>query len=459
MPELSHLDDAPTAEPVATPRAWARIPPAIDWLLIAWGLLCVAGLERLIEGDGERRWLALDALLREHRIFAQPYSMVGPTLAAPLWWLGSAFGSGMSFVAAYNQLLLGAFALAAAGLLSRDLGGRTARRFALACLAASMLPAHSTQFYGEVFTAVLVGLGAMLLARRHWLGAPLTALGAANTPQLGLGVLLLALLLAAREKRRLDAFVLVAVFTLPNLAENWLERGSMIDFGSTTGVGAGVKTALPFSGLPGFSYPFWFGVMSILLSFGKGLVFFTPGAFLPLAGSPLPGGPKGAEHARRICGYLLAFVVGAVLVYAKWWSWYGGWFWGPRFFLLASVLAAFKLALLDHGGSRARSLVILAALALSCWVSIDGASFGMRGLDVCGEVNNYQFEAFSWYTPELSPLWHPLADPSVWHMPPAAGRYMTFAIAAFVWLALPVLRALVRPAAITPARGDAGAES
>ena len=42
----------------------------------------------------------------------------------------------------------------------------------------------------------------------------------------------------------------------------------------------GYQTLLPYSGLPGFSYPPFYGVLSMLLSFGKGLLFFAPGLVL-----------------------------------------------------------------------------------------------------------------------------------------------------------------------------------
>ena len=44
----------------------------------------------------------------------------------------------------------------------------------------------------------------------------------------------------------------------------------------------GIKTIMPYSGRPGFSYPFLFGLLSILFSFGNGLLFFTPGLLLPI---------------------------------------------------------------------------------------------------------------------------------------------------------------------------------
>ena len=39
---------------------------------------------------------------------------------------------------------------------------------------------------------------------------------------------------------------------------------------------------MPYSGRQGFSYPFFLGLISILFSFGKGLIWFSPGLLLPV---------------------------------------------------------------------------------------------------------------------------------------------------------------------------------
>ena len=44
----------------------------------------------------------------------------------------------------------------------------------------------------------------------------------------------------------------------------------------------GSITVMPFSGRPGFSYPAFFGILGIVFSLGKGLLFFAPGLFLPV---------------------------------------------------------------------------------------------------------------------------------------------------------------------------------
>jgi hypothetical protein len=40
---------------------------------------------------------------------------------------------------------------------------------------------------------------------------------------------------------------------------------------------AGLRTILPYSGLPGFSYPIVFGILNILFSMGKGALILCSG--------------------------------------------------------------------------------------------------------------------------------------------------------------------------------------
>src|SRR5262249_55819704 len=131
----------------------------------------------------------------------------------------------------------------------------------------------------------------------------------------------------------------------------------------------------------GFSEPFLIGLLSILFSFGKGLLFFAPGLLLPLRGA-LAGLAEGTRRLLATTHLLwVAFLGGLVLVYARWWAWYGGWFWGPRFFLIASLPACLALALRLRPARRPAllgDLATLGVLALSVWVGIDGAVYDQR---------------------------------------------------------------------------------
>src|SRR5438874_13834631 len=71
--------------------------------------------------------------------------------------------------------------------------------------------------------------------------------------------------LAVRRRRFRYLVPMVAAAAIV-VTENWLRRGDPLDQG--------------YSGEQ-FSYPFILGLLAILVSFGKGLVFFIPGLLLP----------------------------------------------------------------------------------------------------------------------------------------------------------------------------------
>jgi hypothetical protein len=161
---------------------------------------------------------------------------------------------------------------------------------------------------------------------------------------------------------------------------------------------------LPYSGLPDWSYPVFFGLLSLTLSFGKGLAFFAGGlCVLPWVSSfAMP------EPVRAVLRLWLAFLLGILLVYSHWWGWYGGFGAGPRFMLFAAVPASLLLAqvLVDPPDHWLGSLCVLALVALGCWSSVAATVFENGGEAVC-TASNYALESFCWYTPEFSVLWNP----------------------------------------------------
>jgi hypothetical protein len=330
--------------------------------------------------------------------------------------------------------------------------GRLLRAFLLLLTLTSMFPYHLTQFYGEVFTAVLVavGLAFATLHRRGALGGlALVAVGVANTPATiaGLGLALVKYIWGTRRLRYgltvIAALALIAV-------ESWLRRGSALNDGYQSDTGG--HTLMPFAGIPGFSYPLLLGLLAILLSFGKGLVFFTPGLFLPVRRriAEIWGerSPIWAMYSLWLC-----FTAGLILVYAKWWAWYGGWFWGPRFFLFACIPASFALALWTQRPSARLSLNLLAllALALSVWVGINGAVFNQAGLAVCTD-HHYLLEAYCHFSPDFSALWRPLITfylyglgprfVGVYALTPSTVGFGLYALLVGVYLSLPLVRAI-----------------
>ena len=351
---------------VNAPRS--RLAP----LVLCVGAWAVLAAPFSIGSDGLVRFDSLDAFLRHGTLDRSKYSMYGPLAAAPLWYAGDALGHPTEAVWVFNRL---AFFAALAGLwrtLRPVLPREELTRFTALLLFGSMFPWHAMGFFAEVFHAACVGAGLALLATRRggWalLGAALCVWGTANVPATAVGLALAACVLCW-HRRRLRYLALPAVAAGLILLENTLRRGG--PFAGGYAGEAGHPTVLPYSGLPGFSYPLFFGLLSVLFSFGKGLVFFAPGLFAryperhePSArlASQRPATEDGslssvaglceagaAEHSdedavRLVYRVWLAVVVGLVLVYARWWAWYGGAVWGPRFFLFASLPAALVLA-------------------------------------------------------------------------------------------------------------------
>ena len=422
----------PNADRTAGP---SRRAAAVEYGFLALGWLVLVLGPHAVGGDGAVRFQALDNLFLRGRVPSTRYSLVGPLLSAPLWLAGR-LGSGERFwCARYNLVVF----TAGLWLLYRLLGDvarpEVRRRFLLLLVYASMFPHHQQDYYGEVFTAVLVGVGTLALAVRPGVAAwACVVLGVANTPASMVGLLLAGgyALLATRRWRW--ALLLPACAALV-LLEALLRRGSVL---ATDYEGDhGFVTVLPYSGLPGFSYPLFFGVLGLLLSFGKGLLFFAPGTFLPLA-------PDAEPRLRFIHRLWLLFVAGLVLVYARWWAWYGGWSWGPRFLLFASLPASLALAS-SLGGAAGQSLgknvATLLMLALSFWVGANGQLCGQASLGLCTE-NDYALEHLCWYVPEFSALWRPFVvlGPVPWE----AVVVLLLWTACFLYLALPLARVCLR---------------
>jgi hypothetical protein len=91
-------------------------------------------------------------------------------------------------------------------------------------------------------------------------------LGVVNTPATAVGLALSRCIArGARGARRRDVAAAVAAGLI--LLENTIVRGGPLITGYAGNHGA--TTVMPFSGMPGFSYPLFSGVLSLLFSFGK----------------------------------------------------------------------------------------------------------------------------------------------------------------------------------------------
>ncbi|MGH2479936.1 MAG: hypothetical protein ACRDHW_09805, partial [Ktedonobacteraceae bacterium] len=346
--------------------------------------------------DGTARFNALLALIQHGVISPVSYSMVGPLFSLMLWPLDRLFplfGETNWWQERYNIFLLAAVFALTYVILCRRMDAALLRKFFLIILVGSMFGNNVTFFAGETFTALLVGMG-ILVALLAWevIGWFVVVLGVVNTPATLVGLSLVTLNHIIQKKRVRYCLMVIAAGLLI-AAESWIRRGNPLNGGYENQT---------------FSTPFLLGLISILFSFGKGILFFAPALLLPVKNFLKDTGEKFQTlyHAYKLW---MLFVVGLVLVYSSWWAWYGGWSWGPRFFLFASIPASFALAVRLRYQSRSifANLLTLLFLGYSLWVGIDGAIFDQSDLANTCTVHNYAQEYLCHYNPLYSALWRP----------------------------------------------------
>lgn len=139
---------------------------------------------------------------------------------------------------------------------------------------------------------------------------------------------------------------------------------------------------------------------------------------------------------------LLIFTFGLVFIYAKWWAWHGGQYWGSRFFLIGCVPAYLIIA---HTLLQRLSIWSASALLLSVWGCYQGYLYGLAGTDLCF-TNDYQLEALCWYTPEFSPLWRPFVS--------GFGPIKSLPAAFLIWGTLSIVFVLYRAMVATQMNPD-----
>ena len=433
-------------ENIPVSRKWISLLLAfIETCLIVVGLWAIKTLlPHKDQGDGAIRFHGLTELIQQHTWSDMPYSYVGPLFSIPFWYIGRHFKDIEGWIEQYNLFLFASCLLIIYLLLRKRVNHSLLRKFFLILIAASMFAYHLTTYYGEVFTAILVGVGTIAAVTNRTNGGRFSGwvaiiLGVVNIPAslVGLGLIILKQVFDNKRLR----YILVGVIAAASImAEAWLRRGGPFVSGYETA--KSFSTVMPFSGKPGFSYPFWFGLLSILFSFGKGLLFFAPGLLLPVRKTLRMLQQEWGIDLYKVYLVWLFFLVGLILVYSRWWAWYGGWFWGPRFFLFASIPASFALAVRLHkrDASLLVNLLTAGVLCLSVWVGIDGAIFNQIQLSTCSS-NHYQLEMLCQYTPDFSALWHPFIVPQ--HFTQSQTIYILYCGIVFVYVGFPLFAKIV----------------
>ncbi len=386
------------------------------------------------------RYQFMDALVHQLRITPLRYSSIGPLFSLPLWLLTLFFKEALPIIERYNFLLFAVFLVILYLWMKDWFDRKVIRTFILLLAFGSMFPGHLLNYFGEVFSAVCLALGVIgLLTKKTAAGWALLILAVMNTPALlvPFGFVVLYMTWESRQARYL---ILLPLCLVLMLAEAYFRTGNLLaGFQTYLTNDHGSQTVLPFSGMSGYSYPFYLGVISILFSFGKGLVFYCPGLIL------IGWAWKMVENPveRKMLILWLLIVLGMIAAYSSWWAWYGGWYWGPRFFLFASLPAAWMLAKLIHSGQKSLFLSVLLPIivSLSFWVGIDGVVFQQKTLDICA-ANNFALESLCWYVPEFSPL----VRPFIVHAPLSKEDllFLLLFFAAWLYIMAPIVIGLIR---------------
>lgn len=381
-----------------------------------------------VYGDGSRRFAELDALLRNGQISSDKYSIIGPLFSTPLWFLGKVYRDATWWEGHYNVFLFALGMLAIYWILKDRVDRGLIRKFLLILAAVSMFPIPLTTYYGEPFTALLVGIGllAAVFGPALW-GWIAVAIGVANTPATLVGMGLAALARIIQRRRVRYALAVAGAFALIAL-ENLIRHHNLFNTRYEAG----------------FTLPILIGILSILFSFGKGLIFFAPGLLLPVKSRLFARDEESGRSLWRTHVLWLVFLAGMILIYASWYQWGGDWFWGPRFFLIASFPASLALAihLQRPGDSLVAKLATLGALVLAAWGTISSVLFNLYAVaDACGTLQHLSPDCA--YQPQTSALWYPLLSP---HLNPGFRpiAFSAICFAVFAYLAVPLIAIVAR---------------
>ncbi|MBN2361750.1 MAG: hypothetical protein JXR83_20020 [Deltaproteobacteria bacterium] len=417
----------------ALPRGSAAIAVSSGLWLIG-GLVLLFVVDHFIVGDARLRFEALQGLLEHGNLPSRDghgwlppaqYSLMGPLVSSPLYLLGYWIKSPRWWCERYNTILLLGFGLVLVWSLRGRIKAEAVAAVVLLLTFCSMFPNHVMGFYGEVFTTTMIcsGLAVVVLKDRAW-GWLLVVMGCVNTMSLAIG-LALAAAFHAIKRRRLHPLLVPVAAAICILIDARIRQGRWFEFGYNS-LGF-AHSVLPYAREWNFELPLLVGLVSLLLSFGKGLIFFTPAFFVPL---PRDTAPE-VVHFHRLLQILL---VGMLLVYGRFSAWSGDWYWGPRYFLLASVPSSLALGLWlkqPRAALWTRWLTLL-GVALSTWVAISGVVFMLEGLGAC-QADEYRYIPLCWYVPDFSPLWRPILTRN-WAQLARYWQFAVFAVAIFGWV-------------------------
>ena len=376
-------------------------------VIIAFTLVVLLNPMQLRHDDGVRFAHAADAVSGSSLLDSK-YSICFLWILWSLINMGRGIGNELVFVQLLVPMLLALSAL----LLTTSLGrGRSpiVRKVGTHAVLFSLAGAYVVSPNSDLFSASLLVIGYVLTldsrAFSFFLRAPFGVLALVlagwNSPPHVAGIGAIGLILVLKKK----SFLVVcaaAVAAILVIGEATLANGEFS--ASKYGLEGGAPNVLPWENIVGFGYPILFGVIGILFSLGRGLVFFIPGLWF-VGDQPQK---RNFDPTRVLVLHTLILIP----IYGTWWSWYGGVGFGPRFFIVGAFAGAGLLAI-NAGNipSVKRKCWISVALLLSTYVSLVGALIHISNntFNRCVD-DNFYYEPICWYVAEYSPLLSPLWD-------------------------------------------------
>jgi hypothetical protein len=158
-------------------------------------------------------------------------------------------------------------------------------------------------------------------------------------------------------------------------------------------------TEWPIFGSGLWTTPFWQGLTGLLASPGRGLFIYSPVFLFSVLGMGLAWRRNGEPLLR----YLSIGVLLTVALYSKWFTWWGGYCYGPR--LLADLSPCMALSLYPLKDwlqkSRAGSVVFILSLAWSVGAHAMGAFWGDPVWNSNVDVDRFPEHLWSWTNNQL----------------------------------------------------------
>lgn len=405
-----------------------RLSGRITAVWFSAAMLAFILLPQRVLGDDAVRRVMLNQLAEGIKPDTK-YSFIQPVVSLPLFWVLDNLQFGIYAVTLLPIVWMSIWAFVVWRVLARERSAAFAHHVVVLTVA-SMVGASLIGFSSDVFTALSMSGGAIvgLLARRRtgriaaW---AVFMVGAANTPVMFVASAAMAGLLVLRQRRIRYAMLPVGVFLLM-VIENTVVSGRLGWTRYTNDIEHGVVPWLPWGDVRGFGWPLWSGLLAVLFSFGRGVVFFIPTLW--------NGVTTGSSSVTRAEHALWMLALPLVPIYAMWWAWFGGVSFGPRFFMIAVVPAAMATSSLLCRTDRSllRSIIGALTVVMSSWVAIAGAIFGVTttAFDWCASGGGFDKLVLCLYTPEYSGLWAP-----IWAADPVGSRDLLFAATICVFVA------------------------